>query len=259
VGRAYSEITYLKTGGLVNDVVVIDVIKELLSQEFVDYGYFKVTIFLKDNKQFLINHKKVYRLMKENNLLFTNNRTIFNTKKQWVKDFVPKPVTEFNYLEFDIKYIYIQGKRKNAQVLTIIDVFSRWNMGHTIKWEMKYTDVIHLFDTLFSEFVLPEKFFVRNDNGSQFIADLVQKYFKDKNIIQEFTKPATPEQNAHIESYHSIVERTICKKHEFDDIEQARNTFDRFRKFYNFERIHSGIGFKSPFQFLLMRGVDMSK
>lgn len=156
-----------------------------------------------------------------------------------------------------IKYVYIQGKRKNAQVLTVLDVFSRWNMGQTIKWQMDYKNVITLFDSIFSQFQLPKNFFVRNDNGSQFIADLVQKYFKDKNVTQEFTKPATPEQNAHIESYHSIMERTICKKYQFDDIEEARNTLERFKKFYNFERIHSGTDYKSPYQFLLNRGTDM--
>lgn len=40
----------------------------------------------------------------------------------------------------------------------------------------------------------------------RFIADLLQKYFKDKKVTQEFTKPATPQQNSHIESYHSIME-----------------------------------------------------
>jgi putative transposase len=98
-----------------------------------------------------------------------------------------------------IKYIYIQGKRINAQVLTVIDVFSRWNMGHIIKWNIRQQDVILLFNEIFDKYDLPLQFYVRNDNGSQFVADLVQQYFRDKNIVQEFTKPATPEQNAHVD------------------------------------------------------------
>jgi hypothetical protein len=43
---------------------------------------------------------------------------------------------------------------------------------------------------------MPDKFIVRNDNGSQFEADIVQKYLKEKGVTQEFTKPATPQQNA---------------------------------------------------------------
>jgi hypothetical protein len=69
-------------------------------------------------------------------------------------------------------------------------------MGHLIKWNIKQNDVIKLFDQIFEKYDLPIQFYVRNDNGSQFIADAVQQYFKNKNVIQEFTKPATPEQNA---------------------------------------------------------------
>ena len=106
--------------------------------------------------------------------------------------------------------------------------------------------------------------YVRNDNGSQFVADLVREYFRDKKVIQEFTKPATPEQNAHIESYraahrHSIMERAVCRRYELDDLPQAVETLDRFRKFYNYRRIHSGIGYKSPYRFLLKRGVDVQQ
>ncbi|PWK17335.1 hypothetical protein LV89_04436 [Arcicella aurantiaca] len=75
-------------------------------------------------------------------------------------------------------------------------------MEHIIKWTIRQEDVVILFDKIFETYELPDNFYVRNDNGSQFIADLVQQYFQNKNIIQEFTgrhsaKPATPEQNAH--------------------------------------------------------------
>lgn len=117
--------------------------------------------------------------------------------------------------------------------------------------------MVALFDMVFESYRLPERFYVRNDNGSQFVADIVQQYFRDKKVTQEFTKPATPQQNAHIESYHSIMERAVCKRHELDSLEQACQTLDRFRVFYNFHRIHSGVGYTSPYKFLLKRGVDM--
>jgi len=52
--------------------------------------------------------------------------------------------------EFDIKYNYIQGKRINAQVLTVIDVFSRWNM--------RQDDVVILFDKIFETYKLLDTF-----------------------------------------------------------------------------------------------------
>ncbi len=124
---------------------------------------------------------------------------------------------------------------------------------------MRQQDVVTLFETLFETYSLPTQFYVRNDNGSQFVADLVQTYFRDRNVVQEFTKPATPEQNAHIESYHSILERAVCKRYEFESLAQASETLNRFRDFYNLERIHSGLHYRSPYQFLLERGVDMQE
>lgn len=259
VGRFLSTTTMKTTGDYDNNELVVEHIKTLLAEPFVDYGYLKVTFFLRDEKNYVINPKKVYRLMQANDLLRTEKGSRKFSKRQWVKELVPKPIKEFTYFEFDIKYIYIQGKKSNAQVLTVIDVFSRWNMEHIIKWNIRQEDVIILFDKIFENYDLPDSFYVRNDNGSQFIADLVQQYFQDKNVIQEFTKPATPEQNAHIESYHSIMESVVCKRYEFDDLADAITTMNQFREFYNFKRIHSGVKYKSPYKFLLKRGIDMKK
>jgi putative transposase len=178
-------------------------------------------------------------------------------KHNWVKEFVPKPISAFSYFEFDIKYVYVSGKKSNAQVLTVIDVYSRWIIAQSIAWDMTHKSVISLFDEMFNEFNLPERFFIRCDNGSQFIAHTTQEYFKNKNITQEFTRPATPEQNAHIESYHSIMESVICQKYETKDIKELKEIMLRFKKFYNFDRIHSGSGKTSPYKFLLREGFDM--
>jgi putative transposase len=69
--------------------------------------------------------------------------------------------------------------------------------------------------------------------AARFIAEMVQRYFKDKQIVQEFTKPATPQQNSHIESYHSIMESAVCQKFEFSNISDAKKTMNQFRDFYN--------------------------
>jgi putative transposase len=76
-------------------------------------------------------------------------------------------------------------------------------------------------------------------------------------VIQEFTKPATPEQNAHIESYHSLMERAICRRYEFDTLEEMQLTYNRWIKFYNFERIHSGIQYLNPSKYLESKGYDI--
>ena len=150
------------------------------------------------------------------------------------------------------------GKNKNVLILNVIDVFTRWNISHLIAYSTKCQDVIKLFERIFEQLAIPEKFYVRCDNGSQFIADLLQKYFVKKKVMQEFTKPATPQQNSHIESYHSIMESAVCQRFMFKDLKDVKQTMNVFRNFYNrsafrFDRIHGGIGFQSPGEFLKTR------
>lgn len=48
----------------VNNDQVIEDIEKLLATEFVDYGYLKVTSWLQKKKEYIINKKKVFSLMK---------------------------------------------------------------------------------------------------------------------------------------------------------------------------------------------------
>ncbi len=254
-GRPPSNQTSKTDGTMVSNNQVIQDIKEVQGEEFVDYGYLKMTYYLRDELQYRINPKKVYRLMGENNLM-QKNLIRKRNRRTWVKDLVPQTKYFFHYLEFDIKYVWISGQRRNALILTVIDVHSRWVLGQYISWQIDKNDVIRLFKSIFDKYPKPERIFVRNDNGSQMEASIVQEYFRELGVIQEFTKPATPEQNAHIESYHSIMERTICAKYEFDDILEFQATMERWLFFYNTKRIHSGIKYKSPLKYLKLHGYD---
>lgn len=257
-GRPPSEFTWTSSGRRVTNSQVLSDIEELFKGEFVDYGYLKTTHWLRQNKDYIINSKKVYRLMSEAGIL---NKFKFKkkSKRNWVKELLPPTKEAFDYQEFDIKYVYIPGINRNALVLTVICVKTRWVMGHYMAMSIKEKQVTELFEQIYSEYPLPKSIHVRCDNGAQFIAQSVQKYFEDKgNITQEFCKPATPQQNAHIESYHSIMERLVCQRYEFKDLKEAQNTMNRFLKFYNFDRIHSGVGYTSPFKYLLNIGIDMN-
>lgn len=256
-GRPASKFTYKENGEQVSNEQVIKDITWILGQEFVDYGYLKATHWLRDEKNYSINAKKVYRLMRENGLL-NKFKPRKKSKRNWVKELLPPTKEPFDYMEFDIKYIYVAGRNRNALLLTVIDVKTRWVLGHYLDWSIKKKEVIDLFDEIFTNLPLPKSIYVRCDNGSQFIAQEVQQYFaKTKGVTQEFCKPATPEQNAHIESYHSILERVVCQKYEFETLQETGETLNRFIKFYNFDRIHSGVGYTSPYKYLKGQNIDM--
>lgn len=257
-GIAKSTFTLKKDGTKVDNIEVVEDIKKLLSEEFVDYGYIKTTYYLQDELSYLINHKKVYRLMKEYSLLNPPQKGNMS-RKEWVKNLVPQPTVAFAYWEFDIKFIYIHHLGRYAPLLSVIDVYSRYLVGWILQMSIKKEDVKAFFDAILSDYHLPEKITVRCDNGSQFESNLMREYFETKGILQEFTKPATPQQNAHIESYHSILERAICRRIELKDEAETQKLFERWEQFYNQKRIHSGIAYKSPEKYLKEKNIEIPK
>jgi hypothetical protein len=75
--------TYRKNGEIVKNELVIEDIKKILGE--VDfYGYEKVTWELHD-LDYNINKKKVYRLMKEANLLLIGQRISTQGKRQFIQ------------------------------------------------------------------------------------------------------------------------------------------------------------------------------
>lgn len=111
----------------------------------------------------------------------------------------------------DIKFIYIHGTGSVMQimVLTILDTFTRQVLAWKCQLSIRKTDVKSLIDQLIIEHLQPNDLLkqdiqvsIRSDNGSQFIAKLARNCLRENFIIQEFTQPATPQQNGHIESFH---------------------------------------------------------
>lgn len=252
-GRKPSQYTFTLDGKRVYNEQVVDEIKTLLEQKFVDYGYIKVTWWLRYNKGYMINFKKVYRLMRQEKLLYPQRLTS-RFPRNWASWDGPDLQHPFAYWQFDIKYVYIAGMKRNALLLTVLDVDSRWILGHYLGWNIRKEHVKALFGQILQQYDLPESITARSDNGSQFIARMVREYLAQMHVTQEFTRPATPQQNGHVEAWHSIVDRSICKKMELADLNEAMQTFKEFIDFYNTERIHSGIGYKSPRQYLIEAG-----
>ncbi len=249
-GRKPSTTAQIMNGKELSNEEIIFLITELLKLDFVDYGYIKVTQWL-NQLGIIINKKKVYRLMKENGLL--NGYHKKSPARNFVKFTKALPSKPFEILEMDIKYIYVHGTGQNALLLSVIDTFTRKNLGWLCKYSIKKNDVKVLIDKLvlnhLQHYDLVNQNIIvtiRSDNGSQFISRMVREYLRDNFIIQEFTRPATPQQNGHIESFHSIISRLVSEKYEFEGLKHLNQILEAFFDFYNNRRIHSGISYLTP-------------
>jgi len=233
-----STYTLKKDGSLVENISVIEEIKFILSQEFCCYGYHNVTHELRD-RSFIINDKKVYRLMDEQNLLLGKVITT-SGKRTFVQHRKIKAVKPMEYLCLDIKYVWVAGELKNYYLLTVLDVYTRVALEQIFQKSIRKADVINVFRRINNIFGI-KGVTIRNDNGSQFIANDVKKFLRTAEANQEFTHIATPEENSYIEAFHSIVQREVIDRYEFQSFYEAKTTLAAHRDWYNNRRRHSTI------------------
>ena len=183
--------------------------------------------------------------MKANRLLYGGQIRPAPFKRNFIRFRSLVPDRPLQYLSMDIKYVHVQGTGRNVLLLTVIDIYSRKVLIHMLRNSIKKGDVLVMLSLMLLEYKA-EGMSLRNDNGSQFIAGAVRQYLKDKNILQEFSHVATPQDNAYIEALHSNLQREVIDRFEFDSIYHAQIIIDRYYKWYNEKRRHGSLTGKTP-------------
>lgn len=261
-GNKPSKLTYHKSNGLVTQGAVIKSVKSILSHEFIDCGYRLMTAYLKRDG-YQINHKKLYRIMKQEGLLKLEKRiNRSGSGRKFVKFRKVKTSRPFECLEMDIKMVWIPSVGKNAYLLSIIDVHTRRILKDYFSFTIKQDQVIELLSLLFLDYQYPESVVIRSDNGSQFIAKRVREYLGLIGVQQEFTHVATPEENAHIEAYHGILKKEVFDRVDYRTFGEIEIILKRYVDFYNNTRLHGLLGRITPMekwnqdkQLILMRNL----
>jgi transposase InsO family protein len=247
-GNKPSKFTYHNKKGLVTQDSVIESVKSILAHPFIDCGYRLMTSYLKRDG-YIINHKKLYRIMKEANLLKLEDRIDRSgSGRKFVKFRKVKTVRPFECLEMDIKMVWIPSAGKNAYLLSVIDVHTRRILVDLFSHSIKQKQVIELLAELFMNHQYPENIVIRSDNGSQFIAKSVRGYLELIGVSQEFTHIATPEENAHVEAYHGILKKEVFQRFEYRTFGEIEKILKEFVLFYNNERLHGLLGRITPME-----------
>ena len=90
---------------------------------------------------------------------------------------------------------------------------------------------------------------IRSDNGPQFISNVFEAICQSYATEHERIPPKIPNKIAHIELFHSILERERLTRHEFKNYQQAYQVVTEFIQFYNKHRIHGSLLDLSPEEF----------
>ena len=247
-GRVKTHQTADTKGVLHDNSAIVLAMERILAQEFACYGYKAMAAVLR-REGFSINHKKLYWMMKEAALLSTG-RTKHVAKRLLAQRGNVRPTRPFEHLQMDIKYVFIAGEAKWAYLLTIIDAFSRCLPAQLFARSIRANDVIALLNCHAPEWKSTSRIRIRTDHGSQFIAHDVALALEKLHIDHEFTHPGVPEENAFIESWHSIFQREVTDRFEFETFDQAEQTIQRHRHWYQCVRPHGSLKYQTPNEFL---------
>jgi len=225
-----------------SDAYIKRLIQHILNGEGEAYGYHKVTIELRHTYGIRINKKKVYRLLKELGVLLkawtprnrhprqlANNRVVTGSNQLW---------------QMDIKYGYVSGLQRHFYVASIIDVYDREIVGYYAGKTCSANAVAQTLQRALMKrgaFEQGTPVAVRTDNGPQFKSHVFRQLVDKAMIVHERTPNRTPDKNAYIESFHSILERECFTRNFFETYEEAFGVLDRFMDFYNNRRIHMSL------------------
>lgn len=227
---------------------MVDKIVQIKSDPETDYGYQSMTAALM-LLGFIINPKKVYRLMKEYQLLHEKKK---KPRRTYVKYRRLDPNQPLEAIEMDIKYQWVNEHRRYAFILTIIDCFTRKVLHWSVAYSVKKRQVIKAWDEVIINYLQPYKMLekpikieVRNDNDSRFAAKEVQNYMAENYLNQVFTHPYTPEENGHVESFHAILGRSLDRRY-FNTIMDLERHLKHFYATYNDVRLHGSLDHLSP-------------
>jgi len=146
----------------------------------------------------LINHKKVYRLCKELNILSPQRQILKRHPRHLTR---PDKIEAPNQLwEIDIKYGYIAGTDSFFFQLSLIDVFDRSIIDYHLGLSCTAKDAVRVLKNSLAKrglgkgMTLPK---IRTDNGPQFISNQFEESIEELGLIHERILVKTPNMNAH--------------------------------------------------------------
>lgn len=246
-GRRNSEFCLTLAGNMVSNEQIKEWLCDLIEDEADSYGYVKLTHALRSHYAVIINHKKVYRLCKELDILRPQRRIKARHPKRLARNRI---ITAPNQLwEADLKYGYIAGENRFFFVMPVLDVYDRSVVDYHIGLSCEAKDAIRTVQSaLFKRqlFDTESRPVVRTDNGPQFTSHRFAQGCEDMGVEHERIPCRTPNKNAHIESFNAILEDECLRRNEFATYAEAYQTVSLFIKRYNNKRIHSSLKYMTP-------------
>jgi putative transposase len=191
----------------------------------------------------MVNHKKVYRLYREEGLMVrkrSRKRLVRRAEK-------PSPPSRPNQrwsMDFTSDQIS-NGAR--IRTFNVVDDFTRECLAIRVERSIPAWIVAAVLTQLVADRSRPEA--IVCDNGPEFTGRAVEVWAEQHGVKLLFIEPGKPYQNAYVESFNGRFRDECLNEHWFTSLTDARVTIERWRRNYNEDREHGSLGGLTPAEF----------
>lgn len=183
------------------------------------------------------NHKRVHRVYCDLGLQLSNRKKRKTAK--WRGDSLP-PVSGLNEVwAMDFVHDQIAGGRM-IKMLTVIDLYSRECLALEVDTSLSGSRVARVLSRIIEQRGKPVV--IQTDNGPEFTSKALDQWAYRLGIKHHFIEPGKPTQNAHIESFNSLLRNQCLNQHWFLGLEDSRELINSWKYEYNWIRCHRSIG-----------------
>jgi transposase InsO family protein len=225
-----------------------------IALQFPAYGYRRITAEL-NRRGFAVNHKRVLRLMRQDNLLClrhkafvvtTDSRHSLPLYANLARDIVPTRVNQLwvadiTYIRLRLEFVYLA---------VLLDAFSRrvigWALGRTLEAGLA---VAALRMALGQR--RPQPGLVHHsDRGVQYASLDYTTLLGQHKVQISMSRKGNPYDNAACESFMKTLKYEEVYRNEYRDLDDAYAQIGEFlERVYNQQRLHSALGYVPPVEF----------
>jgi putative transposase len=218
------------------------------------YGYRRVHAELV-RQGWKINHKRVLRLMRNDNLLCVRRRKfILTTDSRHGLPIYPNLVERLTVTSIDQLWVaditYIRLQLEFVYLAVLLDAFSRRCLGWALRRNLEAVLALEALRMALRHRRPKPGLVHHSDRGVQYASRDYTAELQQYGIRISMSRTASPYDNARAESFMKTLKYEEVYRTEYRSLEDARASIGEFLdKIYNRERLHSALGYRPPLEF----------
>jgi len=239
--------------GVHQDMDLRDAIQRI-ALEWPSYGRRRITHELR-RRGWTANAKRVYRIMREDNLLCVRKRKfVVTTDSSHGRKIYPNLAGQIVLTDVDQLWVaditYVRLQEEFIFLAVILDAYSRRVIGWAIDRMLEDDLTLSALQMALSRRVIEPGLVHHSDRGSQYASADYTDLLKQNGITISMSRKGNPWDNAACESFMKTLKYEEIHRNEYRDLNEARdNIGDFLEKIYNQRRLHSALGYVPPAEF----------